>query len=154
WLIIIPVVLAGLAAVRGDASATGLIAFAAAILVMNSEPNARYIYAALPLFLVPFAALLDWMSKRQITVFRFGSLFLVASTVLGVYFLSSSSYYHKDFCLRLPFSRAGRGRYMQEAAPERDIFDYYNRNHAGTPILLTQESAIAGLETEIYENHW
>jgi hypothetical protein len=154
WLILIPIALAGLAAAPAAAVATGVIALVASIIVLSSEPNARYLYAALPLFLVPSAAVLSRIARRQAVVLRLIAGFLAASIVLGVYFISSSSYYHKDFCLRLPLSRAERVRYIKEAAPVRDIFDYYNRTHAGTPILLTQEGAIAGLRTEIYENHW
>jgi hypothetical protein len=154
YLVIIPMALASLAMIPAAAAVSGVIALTASLLVFNSEPNARYLYAALPLFLAPFGALLGSLAKSHRGLYRVAILFVIASSTLGIYFISSASYYHKDFCLRLPFSRAERKRYVAEAAPVRDVIDYYSRAHPGTPILLTAESTVAGLEAEVYENHW
>ncbi len=154
YLVVVPMALLGLVVAPGAAAATGVVGIAASILVLQSEPNARYIYAALPLFLVPFAGLLDWMRSRERRLFRAVVVFMVASTALGLWFLPSASYYNKDFSLRKPFSRAERALYLREAAPVRDVIAYYNRSHAGSAVLLTQDSAIAGLSGDVYENHW
>jgi hypothetical protein len=36
----------------------------------------------------------------------------------------------------------------------RGIIAYYNLHHSGSAVLLTDESAIAGLQGDIYMNHW
>lgn len=73
---------------------------------------------------------------------------------MNMRFMPSASYYHRDFCLRLPFSRAERDRYRAGAAPVRGVIDYYNREYPHSVAMMTAESAIAGLQGEFYENHW
>jgi hypothetical protein len=73
---------------------------------------------------------------------------------MNTYFLPSSSYYHRDFCLRLPFSRAERDRFRANAVPVREVIAYYNRAHPNSTVLMASDSAIAGLNGTIYENHW
>jgi hypothetical protein len=68
--------------------------------------------------------------------------------------MPSASYYHRDFCLRLPFSRAEHDRFRNSAAPVRAVIDYFNREHPNAGVMLTAESAIAGLNGDFYENHW
>ena len=138
---------------RRPAVSAAVVALGAATIIMASDPNARYLYAALPLLSVPFAAVLAWSSSRR-WLYR-GLLVLVAAcTVVNAYFLPSGSYYHKDFCLRHPFSRAERDRSAAEAAPSRGVIAYLNRAHPGSAVLLTRDSDIAGLTGEVYENHW
>ena len=60
---------------------------------------------------------------------------------LNLYFLPSASYYHKDFALRQPFSRAERDRYMTESAPIRKVVAYFNQAHPKEGVLLTHEGA-------------
>ena len=156
YLIIVPLALVGLfAAKRGRAPAAAVVvALGAAILILRSQPNVRFLYAALPLTLVAFAALLGWAFERQRGLYRALILCLFGCTVLNAWFLPASSYYHKDFCLKLPFSRAERVRYLEEAAPIRSIIDWYNRHHPGAGVMLTGNNEIAGLPGPIYENHW
>ncbi len=153
---LVPLGLAGLLLTRRRVAVTAAaVALGAGLFVMNSDPNARYLYAAIPLLLIPAAALLGWLgAHRQIWLSRALVVFLVAATALDAYFLPSSSYYHKDFCLRLPFSRAERNRYLGEAAPVRNLIAWYNQHHPGTAVLFTHEADIAGAEGEVYENHW
>jgi glycosyltransferase involved in cell wall biosynthesis len=155
YLILAPLGLMALLVVRRRPAVSGaVVALGAAIIIMRSEPNARYLYAALPLLSVPFAALLGWLSGRQRWMARVLICYVVACTAVNAYFLPSSSYYHKDFCLRLPFSRAERERYMAVAAPIRVVIAYFNRAHPHAAVLLTADSDIAGLTGEVYENHW
>jgi hypothetical protein len=69
--------------------------------------------------------------------------FVIACTALNAYFLSASSYYHKDFY--------GAG---QQLMPFRQAIAYFNRVHPHAPVLLTEDSFNAGLTGEVYENHW
>ncbi|MGD0868213.1 MAG: glycosyltransferase [Bryobacteraceae bacterium] len=138
---------------RRPAVSAGVVALGASFLIMRSQPNARYLYTALPLLSVTFAALLGWAADHR-RLYRALIAFVVACIAINSYFLPSSSYYHKDFCLRLPFSRAERDRFRAEAVPVREVIAYYNRAHPNSTVLMASESAIAGLNGTIYENHW
>jgi hypothetical protein len=80
--------------------------------------------------------------------------YVIACTALNAYFIPSSSYYHKDFSMRSPLSRAERERYMAYTAPVRLVIAYLNRAHPRAAVLLTTGSDIAGITGEVYENHW
>jgi hypothetical protein len=69
-----------------------------------------------------------------------------------VYFLPASSYYHKD--LYGPFTPAQREAYLGTTAPIRMAIAWLNRAHPRASVLLTQDSEIAGLGGDVYENHW
>jgi hypothetical protein len=120
---------------------------------MRTQPNARYIYAALPLLSVPFAALLGWAAGAR-WLYRGLLAFVVACVAMNMRFMPSASYYHRDFCLRLPFSQAERVRYRTAAIPIRDVIAEFNRKHAKSAVMVTNDSAIAGLDGDVYENHW
>jgi len=139
---------------RRPVAAAAVVAVGASVLVLHSEPNVRYIYAALPLVSIPFAALLGWALAHRPWLYRTLIAYLVAATALDAYFLPSSSYYHKDFSMRQPFSRAGRARYLDDAAPIRMVIAHFDRAHPGAGVLLPSGSDIAGLEGDVYENHW
>ena len=159
YLVLAPLAVAALLVVRrrrdnGNAAASAtVVALGAAAIVMGTQPNARYVYAALPLLSVPFAALLGWASGTR-WLYRGLMAFVVACVAMNMRFMPSASYYHRDFTLRLPFSRAERDRFRTEAAPVRDAIDYFNGKHTNSAVMLTAESAIAGLNGDVYENHW
>lgn len=155
YLVLVPLGIAGLMISRHRvAVSSAVVALGAGFFVMNSEPNARYVYSAVPLALIPIAALLAWAAANQRSLYRALVAFLVAATALDAYFLPSSSYYHKDFCLRAPFSRAERDRYLNEGAPVRKVIAWYNHEHPNSAVLFTHEAAIAGASGDVYENHW
>ena len=138
---------------RRPAVSATVVALGAMTVIMASEPNTRYLYSALPLLSVPFAALLDWASGRR-WLYRVLMALAVACIALNAYFLPSAAYYHKDFGLRLPFSRAERDRSMSQSAPIRPVIAYFNRAHPGAAVLLPNDAAAAGLLGDIYQNHW
>ena len=155
YLVLAPLCLAGLLVVRRrrEAGAAAAVALGAAAIIMRAQPNARYLYAALPLLSIPFAALLAWAAdKRQL--YRAMMAFVVGATLLNIRFLPSASYYHRDFCLRLPFSRAEHDRYRDKVTPIRAVIDYFNRRHPYSTALFAGDSAIAGFNGNFYENHW
>src|SRR5207302_1315267 len=54
WLVIVPLGLLGFAiARRRPAVSSAFVAFGAGAIILNTEPNARYLYAAMPLALIP-----------------------------------------------------------------------------------------------------
>jgi hypothetical protein len=138
---------------RRPTVSAAVVALGAAFLIMRSQPNARYLYPAMPLLTVAFAALLGWAADQR-WLYRGLIALVVACIAVNTYFLPSSSYYHRDFCLRLPFSRAERDRFRAEAVPIREVIAYYNHAHPNSTVLMASESAIAGLNGTIYENHW
>jgi glycosyltransferase involved in cell wall biosynthesis len=155
YLVLVPLGIAGLFVTRHRvAVSAAVVVLGAGFFVMSSEPNARYVYAAIPLALVPVAALLGWLAQRQRAVFAGMMVFLVGATALDAYFLPSSSYYHKDFSLRVPFSRVEHEKYLADGAPVRNVVAYYNRAHPNSAVLFTHEAAIAGALGDVYENHW
>jgi hypothetical protein len=155
YLLLAPLAVVALVVVRRRPAVSGaVVALGAAIIIMRSEPNARYIYAALPLLSVPFAALLGWLDGRQRWLARVLVCYAIACTALNAYFIPSSSYYHKDFSTKSPLSRAERERYVAYTAPVRLVIGYLNRAHPRAAVLLTSGSDIAGLTGEVYENHW
>jgi glycosyltransferase involved in cell wall biosynthesis len=155
YLLLAPLAVVALVVVRRRPAVSGaVVALGAAIVIMRSEPNARYVYAALPLLFVPFAALLGWLDGRQRWLARVLICYVIACTALNAYFIPSSSYYHKDFSTKSPFSPAERERYVAYTAPVRLVIGYCNRAHPRAAVLITSGSDIAGLTGEVYENHW
>jgi len=97
--------------------------------------------------------LLGWAAGTP-RLYRALLAFVVVCFALNVRFLPSAGFYQRDFCLRLPFSRAEHDRYRAYAAPVREVIDYFNRQHTTSAVMMTAESAIAGLQGDIYENYW
>ena len=155
YLVLVPLGIAGLFMSRHRvAVSSAVVALSAGLFVMSSEPNVRYIYAALPLLLIPVAALLAWLLAHQRAVYGALVAFLCAATALDAYFLASSSYYHKDFSMRVPFSREEHQKYLNENAPVRNVVSYQDRVHPDSTVLFTHDVAIAGAAGDVYENHW
>jgi len=155
YLLIIPLGLIGLlVCARRQSSAAALLAIGAAIAIMLSTPNVRYLYTSMALATVPLAGLLAWLDANERWMMRVVVVYLFAATVFNIAFLPAAGFYQKDFALRLPFSRAERERYLLEAAPVRAVVAWYNEHHPGATVLLTADSTIAGLNGTFYANHW
>ena len=155
YLVLVPLGIAGLFVTRHRiAVSSAVVALGAGVFVMNSEPNARYVYAAIPLVLIPVAALFAWLAAHQRALYGTLVAFLCAATALDAYFLPSSSYYHKDFSLRVPFSRVEHEKYLNEGAPVRNVISYQDRVHPDSAVLFTHDASIAGASGDVYENHW
>ncbi len=137
---------------RRRAVAAAFVALTATLVILSSEPNARYLYPALPLLCVPFAALLGWAIAQHRVLARALIAFTIACTAVNAYFLPASSYYHKDFYG--PFTNGQREEYLGVTAPIRKSIAWLNANHPGATVLLTQDSYVAGLGGQVYENHW
>jgi len=156
YLFVIPLAIAGIFwGAQRQAMSAALIGLGAAVMILLLQPNVRYLYPALILLVLPFGALMGRLSSRAPWLYKLLAVLLFGSAALNAYFLPASSFYHKDFCLRSPFSRAERARYVHDAAPSREVIAWFNQHHAGSGVLTTgDESQIAGLNGDIYENHW
>ena len=153
YLVLAPLaLLALLVTPRRQPVIAAVVAVTAILLVLATEPNARYLYPSLPLLLVPFAALLGWAATHHRVLARSLLLFAIASTAINAYFLPASSWYHKD--LYGPLTPAQRALYMDHAVPIRNVVAWFNRAHPQAAVLLTQDSEFAGLGGDVYENHW
>ena len=72
--------------------------------------NVRYLYPALPLTLVPVAAMFGWLEAGRLR--RSLVALAVACIALNMWFMAASNAYHRDFYEQAPLSRASRQRYI------------------------------------------
>jgi hypothetical protein len=130
-----------------------VISLGAAILILRAEPNARYIYAVLPLLFVPFGSLLEWARPNR----RLSGILLILMgmcAALNLYFLPGSGWYHKDFHMRSPFSQRARERYTRDNVPIRPAMEQFNRVHPGANIFLANDEDVADPLGDVYEAGW
>jgi hypothetical protein len=131
-----------------------LVAVGGSILVFREEPNARYLYAAMPLLSLPFAALLGWLKTNQRALYGAAVGVAIVCCGLNLYFMPGSNWYHKDFHMRSPFSRSGRERYTREYAPIRTVIRHFNHVHPGAAIFLANDEDVADPEGDVYQGGW
>ena len=87
-----------------------------------------------------------------------GSAALSPTTVTSLFaiawFLAAADYYHGDFYERAPLSLSLRQPYMHRYAPMREIGQYMNREHPGSPVFLVEGNEIAAFNADVYTNGW
>jgi hypothetical protein len=123
------------------------IAVGGSMLVLGSEPNVRYLYTALPFLFIPFGALLN---KPRPTLIALAAV----CGALNLYFLPGSSWYHKDFHVRSPFSAAARERYMRDNIPIRSAIEQFNRQHPGANLFEANDEDLADPLGDVYAGGW
>jgi len=151
-----PLALAALLALRRrTVSAAAAAALGGAALVLASEPNARYLYPALPLLFLPCAALLGWARERYAWLAWALSGFLALCAALNLWFLPASGWYQKNFYSHAVFTRGGRARFLRDSAPLRDVAAHYRALPAHPPVLLTDDYDLADVASaDAYSNNW
>ena len=155
YLLFLPLGLLGLLVTRSRAAAAVfLMACGGSILVLLSAPNARFLYVAMPLLFLPFAALLQWLQTHARPVAWAVLSMVVACAGLNLYFLPGSSWYHKDFYMRSPFSAAGRAKYMRDNVPIRTAIQRFNRVHPDAPLFLANDEDAADPQGDAYLPGW
>jgi glycosyltransferase involved in cell wall biosynthesis len=155
YLLLAPLALAALVVSRSRvAICAAAIGLASMAMVLRTEPNARYLYAGLPLLTIPFAALLGWAGQNRRVLYGALIVSAVVCTGLDVYFEPASGWYHKDFYAHYEFRRDGRERFFDEESPIRAVVAYYNRAHPGGTVLLVSDADLADARGTVYENHW
>jgi glycosyltransferase involved in cell wall biosynthesis len=155
YLLLIPLALVAVAAVRRREPLLGAAAALGAMTaVMASEPNIRYLYAALPLLFVPAAALLQWLEANQRWLGRAVIAALAVSMTVDLYLLPASGWYHKEFYSQLVFSRGGKDRFLESAAPARDVALHLARQHPGANVFLAGDNDLADASGEAYTANW
>ena len=155
YLLLIPLALVALLAARHYAARTAAaVALAAGAIIMATQPNARYVYAALPLFVISFGALLARFAVQQ----RWMTRALLAAAVifvgLNVCFEAASGWYHKHFYSVSLFRPNGRDLYLRETAPMRDVSQRFRRARPLAPVLLVTENDLTDAGDRVYEYEW
>jgi hypothetical protein len=155
YLLLIPFAAVALFAARNyGARVAAAIALAGGAMVMASQPYARYVYPAMPLLAIPFAALAARFAPRQ----RWLYLALFAATLvciaLNVYFMPASGWYHKDLYAPSIFRRGGRARVIREGVPMRDVTIGFRQMRPTDHVLLLAEEDLADAGSSAYEYHW
>lgn len=159
YLLLVPLSLLALVAVRRAArrrepvSATAA-ALGAMAVVLATEPNARYLYPAMPLLLIPTAALLGQLRNGRRALDHTLIVCLIACAAMNVYFMPASGWWHKQFYSQLVFTPHGRERILREEMPIRDVTIHFLRAHPGAHVLFAAESDLADTAGEAYIPGW
>jgi hypothetical protein len=121
---------------------------------MASQPYARYVYPAMPLLTIPFAALAARFAPRQRWLYL--ALFAAVLVCIGlnVYFMPASGWYHKDLYAPSIFRHGGRARVIREGVPLRDVTIRFHQIHRNEHVLLLAEEDLADSGSRAYEYHW
>jgi hypothetical protein len=154
WLLLIPLTALALFVMRNRrATTSGAIALFAGTLIFLSKPNARYLYTVLPLFVIAFAGVLEWLRGRR--RLRTALLaFTSAVAVLNLYFLASSSWYRKDFYSPLLFRPGGREKYLQSSSPTRYLARQFRRAHPNDHLMMIGDTDLADIVDGGYQHLW
>lgn len=130
------------------------VALPFAALTLAVQPNARYLYPALPLFTVLAAGAIS--SAREAGVWRYRALLATAVvlSLLNLWFLPASGWYHKDFFLSPLHRPADTERYLDASAPVRRLVAHLNEKHPDQPVVFVETGQIAGLRGRAYTASW
>ncbi|MCX6622609.1 MAG: hypothetical protein NTY38_16370, partial [Acidobacteria bacterium] len=155
WLWLLPVLAVALAGARSKPGRTALLVAAIGwIATFSSQSYLRYIFPALPILALVMG--LGWKRLGEIDPWlgrTVGALLLVV-TALNVYFVSSSSWYHKNFLLN-PFDPSERQAYLDEGAPARALVERINQGGEADPrVAFFEDNPIGELRGTPYTNTW
>jgi hypothetical protein len=153
YFLLVPLGIVGLALGRRGRASAGWVAVAGSFLVLFLTPNARYIYAALPLAILWGGGGLAAMAERRRVSFWVACGLLTACAGLGVWFVPVAGWTDRDWCLPHPF-RARAAERLSEVSPVRVIAAGFRRAHFGQPVLLTADNDLADLAGDADEYHW
>ncbi len=148
YLLLAPLALLAADRRSRSAAAAGL---GAAILTLGAEPNARFIYATLPLIMVGAAPAIARMGRWQS---RIAIAALTVCAALNLWFLPASGWYHKDFYVQRPFARDAKERYIRHEVPLREVAEFFERKHPGAAVFQATDPDVADVTGDVYENHW
>jgi hypothetical protein len=153
FLVLAPLALLAALALRRDRAflAVGL---AGMLLVLISTPNARYLYAGLPLLTAAGAAALGWMAEKQRWAYRAALGYLGVCALGNICFLPASSWYHKNFYLPRPLAPHSQALHTSMVSPGRDVAIDFRRRHPGRNVLLAGDNSQADLAADAHEFGW
>jgi hypothetical protein len=151
YLLLAPLALFAFVPRRRQAIGAAAVALLSSVAVLRSEPNARYLYSALPLLYVPCAALVGWAAEHHRPLWRALLAACAACLAINVCLLPMAGYYYR---LYPPWTEPAREKWLALAAPGRLLAERLNRNHPRAAVLLTKDSFAAGFQGDVYENQW
>jgi hypothetical protein len=126
------------------AAAAGLLAGLAI------RPNVRYLYPAFPILTLSLALVFAGASPRL----RWALWSACALCLAGnLWFLPSSSWYDKTFCLN-PFDSHAAEKYLAAKAPARLLVNQVNQEGGAHNTLFLGTMDIAGLRGDAYSDGW
>ncbi|HLK67715.1 MAG TPA: glycosyltransferase family 39 protein [Bryobacteraceae bacterium] len=126
------------------------LAFAGLLAGLLLKPNLRYLYPAFPVMTLSLALIFRDLSPGFQNLLRANC---IACLALNLWFLPSSSWYDKMFCLN-PLDRHAAETYLAANAPARLLIDRLNRQYPGEPALFLTTTDIAGLRGEAWSDGW
>ncbi len=148
YLLLGPLALLAAGRCARSAAAAGL---AAAVLTLRAEPNARFLYYALPLVMVGAATAISRMPRLPRAALL---TCLAACAALNFWFLPASGWYHKDFYVQSPFRRDAGARYIRRELPFREAARHFEQTHPGAAVFQAGDIDLADVTGEVYEDHW
>jgi hypothetical protein len=122
-----------------------------ALLSFSAVSYARYLYPALPLFLIVAACGVSELEGALGAAVFWASQALVA---LNLYFLPASGWYHKDFYLGHLLTLKDVRRYVEAQAPGRLLVPALNQRATGQPVAFLGCAEYAGLHANAYTDLW
>ncbi len=155
WLLLIPLAVAALFAARNyGARIAAVIGLGAGLVVLASQPYARYVYPAMPLLAVPFAHLIARFRARH-RALTFALLASAAACILlNIYFTPTSGWHHKSFYEPAMFRAGGRDQVIAKEVPLRDVTRRFRQAHPTEHVLLLVEFDLADAGPTAYEYDW
>lgn len=155
WLLLIPLAIVALIAARNyGARIAAVIGVAAGLIVMASQPYARYIYPAMPLLAIAFAGLVARFRAHH-RAFTFALLAYAAACIaVNIYFTSTSGWHHKNLFAPAMFRAGGREQVIRQDVPLRDVTLRFRRAHPTDHVLLLVELDLADAGPTAYEYGW
>jgi len=153
FLVLIPLAVLGVFTARRGRRFV-LIGAGGMLLVLLSTPNARYLYPALPLLTAGFAAALAWLAAEQRWAWRAALAWLVVCVAANIWFLPSSSWYHKNFYLPKPLSQRWQGFHVTMVSAARDVAIHFREQHPHENVLLVDDIDQADLAGDAHESDW
>jgi hypothetical protein len=121
---------------------------------MASQPYARYVYPAMPLLTITFAALAARFAHRQRGLYRALFAATLVCIALNIYFMPASGWYHKDLYAPAIFRPDGRARVIREGIPQRDVTIRFRQMLPKDRVLLLADEDLADAGSSAYECHW
>jgi hypothetical protein len=153
YLLLIPISLIAIWKLREfeerSAIVAGLVAVTA---VLVGQPNARYLYPALPLVMVGGAAAIGLIARCDRRLLHTSIAALIGAGALNIWLLPTSNWFHRDFYLSPLFHERGRVDYVRAILPVREVVPYLNRTTGG--VLFVQNPDIAGVRPPVFTNNW
>ncbi len=155
YLLFLPLIAAAFFAAPSFRSRSAItIGLVSAVIVVAAQPNARYLYSSLPLLTLGIASGLVWLRARKRRIFETAIALAIVACVCNIWFLPSADWYHRDFYSWPLFTEAGRQTYLHRDAPVREVIAYVNRVDPNAPVVMTDDSTIAGIVAPVYAVSW